>query len=153
MQGQIPITRCVTGVYFVWLSDASIFHVGQTIKIGDLQLLKCCGESGKETLQTVKIIEEVCHKWREIACLLSSDVNHAAKLSQRFPNDPSQCLRQLFVDCFINNRCASGRYSQDWIGIFELLGDIDMEILAAKVQEIVSNKYGETVLHSQSQKK
>ena len=131
------------------MHNYNILHVGQTIKIGDLQLLKYCGKSGK-TLQTLKIIEGVCHKWTEIACLLSSDENKAAKLSMLFPNDPSQCLRQVFVDCFINKRDASGSYSQDWIGIIELLEDIEMETLAAKVREIVPKIYGETVLHSQS---
>ena len=99
----------------------------------------------------MKIIDGVCHKWKEITCLLSSDDNKVEKLSQHFSNDPSQCLRRLFVDCFINKKAASGRYSQDWIGIIQLLEDVDMETLAAEVREIVSKMYGETVLHSQSQ--
>lgn len=57
-------------------------------------------------------------------------------LGQRFNNDPSLYLRQIFIDCFINNEPANN-YSQTWSGIVELLEDIEEEELAKEVNDIV----------------
>ena len=85
-------------------------------------------------MQTM-IIDRVCHKWKTIATLISKKNNTIAVLSQRHHNDPSQCVRQVFQDCFISNKPAFGRYSQDWDGIIELLKDIEEEALSEEVRE------------------
>ena len=97
-------------------------------------MLKCCGKSG--SVQRLWIIERASHKWREIAGRLSNDSNKADTLWQQCNNNPSQCLRQLFIDCFINNKPAND-YSQDWIGIIDLLEDVKEEQLATEVKDMV----------------
>ena len=95
-----------------------------------------------------RIIDSVCHKWKTIATLLSKDKNTVEVLGQRYSNDLSQCVRQVFQDCFIANKPAFGRYSQDWNGIIELLKDIEEEVLAEEMMEWLQI-YTETVqLHS-----
>ena len=108
--------------------------------MGDLHVLKRCDKSGK-TMKTVKIINSVSHRWRQITSLLSDDTNKAENLSQKFSNDPQKCLEQLFIDCFIKNKPAVDRYSQDWDGLIELLEDIDEAAIAEKVREMVTNSY------------
>ena len=114
--------------------------IGVEVKIGDLHVLKRCDKSGK-TMQTVNIINSVSHRWRQLASLLSDDINKAENLSQKFNNDPHMCLEQLFKDCFIKNKPAVDRYSQDWDGLIELLEDIDEAAIAEEVREIVTNSY------------
>ena len=111
-----------------------IHTIGPRIEIGDLQMLKCREKSG--SVQRLWIIERASHKWRVIADRLSSDPNKADTLWQQCNNNPSQCLRQLFIDCFINNKPAND-YSQDWMGIIELLEDFEEEQLAMEVKDMV----------------
>lgn len=85
-------------------------------------------------MQTM-IIGQVCHKWKTIASLLSKKGNTIDVLSQRHNNDPPQCAQQVFQDCFISNKPAHGRYSQDWNGIIELLNGIEEEALSEEVSE------------------
>ena len=92
-------------------------------------------------MQTVRIINRISHRWREITTLLSNDTNKAENLSLKFNNDPHKCLHQLFLDCFIKNKPANDRYSHDWDGIIELLEDIEEAALAEKVKEMVTNLY------------
>ena len=97
-------------------------------------MLKSHDKSG--SVQRLWIIQRASHKWREIADRLSSDPNKADTLWQQCNNNPSQCLRQLFIDCFINNKPAND-YSQDWMGIIELLEDFEEEQLAMEVKDMV----------------
>jgi hypothetical protein len=83
----------------------------------------------------ISIFNRVCHKWNTIAALLSEKNNTIEVLGQRYRNDPSQCVQQVFQDCFISNKPAFGRYSQDWDGIIELLKDIEEETLSEEVRE------------------
>ena len=96
-------------------------------------------------MQTLNIINQLSHKWRDIATLISKDTNKADILSVRFNNDPSPCLRQLFLDCFINNKPDGGRYSQDWKGVIELIEDVQEETLAEKVKKMVANIYNKNI--------
>lgn len=79
------------------------------------------------------IIDRICHKWEDIASLLSKKDNTVAVISQRHQNNPSQCVRQVFLDCFISNK--PDHYSQDWNGIIELLKDIQEEVLSEEVRD------------------
>ena len=81
------------------------------------------------------IIDRVCHKWKTIATLVSPKNNTIEVLGQRYSNDPYQCVQKVFQDCFISNKPAFGRYSQDWDGIIELLKDIEEEALSEEVRE------------------
>lgn len=98
----------------------------------NLLLLKWCDKNGKD--RQTKIIASVCHKWKTITSLLyKGQSNMVEVLGLRYNNDPFDCTRQVFLDCFITNK--PGRYSQDWNGIIELLKDIDEEALADEVIE------------------
>ena len=102
--------------------------------ISDLQLLKYKGKDGK--VQRLSVIDGASHKWKKITDLISADPNKADTLWQQCSSKPSECLRQVFIDCFINNKPAND-YSQDWMGIVELLEDVQEEQLATKVKDMV----------------
>lgn len=112
-----------------------LFHVVSSISIGDLQVLKYTDNDGET--QRLYIIERAKHKWRVIADKISDDPYKAESVSQRFDNDPLTCLRQLLLDCFIDNLPASG-YSQDWIGFVELIKDVGEEDLAKQIEKFVT---------------
>ena len=63
--------------------------------------------------------------------LICSDPNKINILEQKHHGDSENCLRQIFVEDFINKKPQ--KYSQDWNGLIELLGDVDLETLAEKV--------------------
>lgn len=97
-------------------------------------MLRYRDESG---VQRLSIIKRASHKWKVITDRLSSDPNKAKTLSQQYNNNPSECLRQVFVDCFINNKPAND-YSQDWSGIVELLEDVEEEQIATEVRDMLA---------------
>ena len=76
----------------------------------------------------------MCHRWKTIASLLCKDRSNIVQvLGEQHNNDPLECTRRVFLDCFITSN--PGCYSQDWNGIIELLKDIDEEALADEVIE------------------
>ena len=99
-----------------------------------MQLLKYKDNSGE--VHKLRIIDRVSYKWKKIADHLSNNPSTASCISIKCNNNPSECLRELFVDCFINNKPAND-YSQDWSGIVELLEDIEEEQLATEVRDMV----------------
>ena len=84
----------------------------------------------------VRIISKASHKWRDIASLLSDDANIMSVLEQKCHGDPSGCLKEAFVEYFINKKPED--YSQDWDGVIELLDDVGLEALAEEVKHAVS---------------
>ena len=86
-------------------------------------------DKGKK--QKVRVISEASHKWKNIASLICGDVNVATILEQKYHGDPEECLRQTFIDYFINKKPQG--YTQDWNGLIELLDDVELETLAKKV--------------------
>ena len=73
-----------------------------------------------------------------IADRLSDDQNKATSLSLWFNGNPENCLRQLFVDCFINEKPANN-YTQDWDGIVQLLVDVELQHVAEKVKNMIAH--------------
>ena len=65
-----------------------------------------------------------------------SDANRINLLEQQHRGDSKECLRQVFIENFINKKPQ--RYSQDWKGLIELLDDVRLETLAKKVKDAVS---------------
>ena len=86
-------------------------------------------DKGKK--QKVRVISEASHKWKNIASLICGDVNVATILEQKYHGDPKECLRQTFIDYFINKKPQG--YTHDWNGLIELLDDVELETLAKKV--------------------
>lgn len=112
-------------------------HTGRGVKaptLNDLTLLKYV-DQGEET-EKIEIINEACHKWRDIACLICSDANRISILDEQYRGDPKKCLQQTFIDNFINRKPQS--YSQDWTGLITLLHDVHLDVLATNVEKAVS---------------
>jgi hypothetical protein len=97
--------------------------------IEELLLLKYTDKGKKERL---RIINEASHKWKDIANLICGGANVTTALEQKCRGDPKECLRQTFVDYFINKKPQG--YTQDWNGLVELLDDIELETLAESVR-------------------
>ena len=110
-------------------------NIGPKVTIGDLQLLKYKDKDGK--VERLRIIDRVSYKWKSITDRLSNNPSKAHSVSLQCNNDPAACLRELFLDCFINNKPAND-YSQDWSGIIELLDDIEEEQLAIEVRNMIA---------------
>ena len=87
-------------------------------------------EDGKE--KKLHIIKEASHKWKDIASVISDDSNKIKILEQQHPGNPHECLRQTFIDDFIDKEPED--YSQDWRGLIELFDDVDLKTLAEKIK-------------------
>ena len=87
-------------------------------------------DKGKK--KKLRIINEASHKWKDITDLISNDANIASVLQEKYCGDPKECLRQAFVDNFINKKPL--KYSQDWDGLIELLDDVGLETLSENVK-------------------
>ena len=99
----------------------------------ELTLLKCTTSKGEKRLS---IINEACHKWKDIVSLICDDTNRARVLEEEYRGRPRDCLRQALIDDFINNKPQ--RYSQDWSGLIELLEDVDLKSVAEKAKDALS---------------
>ena len=95
-------------------------------KLEDLLILKYTDKGKQHKLK------EASHKWKDIASLISGDVNVTNILKENCGGDPNECLKQTFIDYFINKKPQ--KYSQNWNGLIELLDDVDLETLAEKVK-------------------
>ena len=85
--------------------------------------------------QKVRIIESAKHKWKDITSLICKDSNKISALEKQYSCDPSDCCRQVFIDCFINSKPED--YPHDWSGLIELLNDVGLEHLAEQVHQAV----------------
>ena len=99
----------------------------------ELLILKYTDEGKRHKL---RIVEEASHKWKDIASLISGDTNVTNKLKEKCSGDPNECLKQTFIDYFINKKPQG--YTQDWNGLIELLDDINLQTLTEKVQHALS---------------
>lgn len=103
------------------------------MSLKELTALKYTENEGKEK---VAIISKACRKWKDIASLICDDANKINTLKEQYQNDPNECLRQVFIDCFINKKPQD--YSQDWNGLIELLNDVELDALAEEVKHALS---------------
>ena len=101
--------------------------------IDELLILKFTDEGEKKK---VRVISEASHKWKDIANLICGDTNITSVLEQRCHGDPSECLKQTFINYFISKKPQG--YTQDWNGLIELLDDIGLETLAENVKHGLS---------------
>ena len=101
--------------------------------LDELMILKYTDKGKKKRL---RIISEASHKWKDIASLICGDTNKTRILEQTCHGDPNECLRQTFIDHFLNKKPQ--RYSQDWNGLIELLEDVDLETFAKNVKQALS---------------
>ena len=87
--------------------------------------------------QKLRILENAKHKWKDIASLICRDPNRICTLENQYNNNPGDCCREVFIECFINGK-PSGGYSPDWNGLIELLNDVHLETLAEQTRSAVS---------------
>ncbi len=107
-----------------------------TDELPTLEELKILKYTDKGKKHKVRIINEASHKWKDVADLICGDVNTTTTLEQKCRGDPNECLRQTFIDYFLNKKPQG--YTQDWNGLIELLDDIDLETLAENVKKALS---------------
>ena len=110
-------------------TDLNILYIDELPTLEELLILKYPDEGKRQKL---RIIEEASHKWKDIASLISGDVNVTKILKEIYGSDPKECLKQIFIDYFINKKPQG--YTQDWNGLIELLDDINLQTLAEKVK-------------------
>lgn len=87
----------------------------------------------KGEIKRVRIINKASPKWKDIAMLICDDASEISILEQRYQNDPKECLRQLFIHNFIDQKPQN--YTQDWSGLIELLKDVELEAVANEVEQ------------------
>jgi hypothetical protein len=104
-------------------------YTDQLPAIDELLMLKYTDKGKKHK---IRIISEASHKWKFVADLICGDGNVTTTLEQKCRGDPKECLRQTFVDYFINKKPQG--YTQDWNGLVELLDNIELETLAENVR-------------------
>ena len=100
----------------------------------ELTVLRYTEKGEKKKLN---IINEASCKWKDIASSICGDPNTVNVLEQNLRGNAKDCLRQVFTENFINKK-PQGGYSQDWSGMIELLDDVGLEALAAKVKFALS---------------
>ena len=108
--------------------------IDQLPTLEELLVLKYTNNGEQKKL---RIVNEACHKWRDIANLICSDANIVRVLEQTYHDNPSECLKRIFIDYFINKEPRG--YSQDWNGVLELLDDIELKTLAKNVTSALNN--------------
>ena len=107
----------------------NIAFVDELPSLDELLILKYTDEGKQHKL---RIIKEASHKWKDIANLICGDINVTKILKETCGGDPNECLKQTFIDYFINKKPQG--YTQNWNGLIELLDDVDLETLAKKVK-------------------
>ena len=75
---------------------------------------------------------------RHIVSLICDDPNKTKVLEEKYHSDSNECLRQIFIENFINK--MPQRYSQNWSGLIELLDDVGLETLVEKIKCALSCK-------------
>ena len=102
-------------------------YIDELPTLDNLLILKYTDEGKRHK---PRIINKASHKWKDIANLICCDVN--ILLKEKCYGDPNECLKQTFIDYFINKKPQG--YTQDWNGLIELLDDVDLETFAEKVK-------------------
>ena len=81
----------------------------------------------------MRIIDSAKHKWKDITSLISDDTNKISTLEKQYNSDPTECLRYVLIECFIENKPKG--YSRDWNGLIEVLDDVGLMSLADDVKK------------------
>ena len=84
----------------------------------------------------LSIINEACHKWKDIISLICDDANRLSVLEEEHRGKPCDCLRQALIDDFISKKPQ--KYSQDWNGLVEILEDVGLASDANKAKDALS---------------
>ena len=108
-------------------------YIDELPTLEELLIFKFTDEGKQHKL---RITKEASHKWKDIANLISGDVNVTNILKEKCGGDPNECLKQTFIEYFINKKPQG--YTQNWNGLIELLDDVDLQTLAEKVKHALS---------------
>ena len=110
-------------------------HVASALTIGQLILLKWKNEQGQE--QRLRILEEVCTKWKDIGGVIGLSPNHLDAIEKHRLGDMMECCRDVFS---VWLQQEEGSYPVTWDGIRELLKDMKLSAIAKKIDEFLLNK-------------
>ena len=98
--------------------------------LNELMIFKYYMDEG--VVKKLRIIRTASPKWKVIASLICDEAHAISVLEQKCQNDPQECLRQIFIEYFIDRKPLD--YSHDWKGLIELLDDAGLEGLAKEVE-------------------
>ena len=110
-------------------------HVASAPTIGELILLKWENERGQE--QRLRILEEVCIKWKDIGCVIGLSPSRLDAIEVYRFHNAKECCRDVFG---VWLEQEEGRYLVTWDGVRELLKDMELSATAQKIDEFLLNK-------------
>ena len=119
-------------MYSPKINDYNLF-ADKLPTLKELTILKYTEKGEKRKFS---IIEGASHKWKNIASVICDNSNKLSVLEQQYQGKPDECLRQIFINDFLNKKPQD--YSQDWSGLIELLDDVGLETLAENVKQALS---------------
>lgn len=88
--------------------------------------------------RTINIISKAAHNWVKIADLVTDDHHVVDNLKDLHRGKNEEALRQLLIECFIDNAPVGG-YSQDWNGLTRLLSDAKLGTLASDIKDAITS--------------
>ena len=97
------------------------------------------GDKGERKKLEIIMISSASHKWKNIASLICGDTMELmiSVLDKIYPGDPEKCLRQIFINHFINGKSLN--YSQDWKGLIEILDNVGLKRFAKEVEHALKS--------------
>ena len=105
------------------------------VDMSKLTVLKYTDE-GKQK-RVIRILDSANSKWKDIACLVySKDQSGKVNTLENKHRNPTDCLREVFMEGFINNEPKE--YSQNWGGLIELLDDVGFQTLSNDVKRALT---------------
>ena len=113
---------------------ACINFVDKLPTLSELMIFKY---KNKGEMKKLQIIRSACYRWKDIASLICDEENFISVLDRKYRGDPEECLREVFIQYFINRKPRG--YPQDWKGLIELLDDVDLERLAKDVEHALKS--------------
>ena len=96
-----------------------------------LSLLKLTRSDGQ--VQRLRIITEVCPKWKEMGDLMGVSACRLEAIEKNRRGEVKECCRDVFHDWLEQE--GGGNYPVTWHGLCELLEDLEFSALAKQVQQ------------------
>ena len=98
-----------------------------------LSILKHTRSDGQ--VQRLRIITEVCPKWKEMGDLMGVSACRLEATEENRRGKVKECCRDVFCDWLEQE--GGGNYPVTWQGVCELLEDLEFSALAKQVQQLL----------------
>ena len=89
-------------------------------------------EDNGET-RTIKILEEVCNKWKDMGELIGLGNGRIQAIEKSSLKEPKECCRKVCEDWMYQG--GDGDYPPSWKGLLKLLNAIELGSLRKRVQK------------------